>query len=262
MNRHIFTLGTDESPQSDAPRMTVTVQRPALAPNGLLVVISHGRNGASEAPHIQKIAEPYLLRGYSAVIPDLCNSDHNASAGSGADFTIGGHVRDTLRAVRWALEHAGDYGCRADQIALAGHSMGGYAVSHLAATELRSITRHVLAVATFTSGRRQLEARAKHHPQGVDSLRTELPRALVDWPRHDIFEVAERLTMPVSTVVGVLDTVTPDENVLEFNLMLPRAIDHVVLDGAHHCLEGGPHTDILLGVLDRLDASAGPVGSG
>lgn len=255
MSVDVVTLGQSEDPGDPDARMSVRVVRPVGPANGRLVLISHGRNGAAEAPHIGIIAEPYLLRGYTAVIPDLCASHHNGSAGTGDDFTIGLHVRDTRRALLWAMAEATDLSCDPDLVALAGHSMGGYAVSFLAATEFRTRVRHVLAAAPFTSGRRQLEARARLHPQGVDSLRSELPRALTDWPQHDIFAVIAQLSMPVSTVVGVLDTVTPEENVLEFNLMLPLAVDHVVLDGAHHCLEGGPHTAVLTAVVDRLDAA-------
>jgi pimeloyl-ACP methyl ester carboxylesterase len=250
MKAERVVLGDDEDPVSPDARIGLLVTRPTGATDRLAVIL-HGRNGAAEAPHMDEIAAPYRARGYTVVLPDLSASEHNASAGTGADFTLEGQVRDALRTADWALATFG-----ARRIALAGHSMGAYAAGLLAATRLRAACRHLLLVAPFVSGRRQIEARAAAHPDGLRMLARELPQALTDWPRHDLTRQAARIAAPTAVVFCECDTVASRAAAEELLAALPAATGLTVLAGAQHCLEGGPHGPALAGVLDRLEAAA------
>lgn len=243
-------LGDDEDPVSPDARIGLLVLRPER-PAGRLALVLHGRNGAAEAAHMAEIAAPYRARGYVVVMPDLSASDHNASAGTGADFSLEGQVRDALRAAAWARAEFGG-----SQLALAGHSMGAYAAGMLAATVHRAACRHLLMVAPFVSGRRQIEARAAAHPEGLRWLARELPQALTDWPRHDLTRQAPRIAAPAAVVFCERDTVASRIAAEELRVALPAALDLVVLSGAQHCLENGPHGETLAAVLERLEAGA------
>lgn len=256
MTAERFELDGPEDPGTDAPRMSVLVFRPTGLATGDLAVVAHGRNGAADAPHVLQIVAPYLTLGMTVVSPNLCCSEWNDSAGRGADFLIGRHVRDTERTIRWAQDRRKALGWRAPDLCLAGHSMGGYAVMHLAATEHRAIARHVLAVSTFTSGENQFQARLRQDPLALEHLAREAPMAIEDWPRHDIRRDLAGLTMPASMIVGDRDTVTPAEHMRAVFEELPDPVDFVVLSGAHHCLEGGPHDAAFLSVVRRLEARA------
>jgi pimeloyl-ACP methyl ester carboxylesterase len=189
----------------------------------------------------------------AVVLPDCCNSAHNESAGRAADFTIGDHVRDALRAAEWAIANLGDGGT----VCLAGHSMGAYAAGLLAASSFADRCRHLMLVSPFVSGQRQIAARAEASPDALAALGRELPQAFFDWPRHDLLRHVAGIACPAATVVGALDTVTPEPMVRILFDALPWPVTHAVLDGAHHCLEGGPHDCVLMETLAKLEAAAG-----
>lgn len=255
MTPDIIPLGASDNPDADDARMSIELWR-TNAPSPRLAVTAHGRNGAARAPHMQKLIDAYRARDYVVVSPDCCASAWNDSAGREADFLLEHHVRDVRRTVEWAIGNAAALGWSGAQLALCGHSMGAYAVARLAADDYAGRVAHLLLVSPFTSGIRQIEAREKYHPDGIANLKRDVPRALDEWPRHDIFAVIDRLTMPVAVFAGAKDIVAPPENVGELVERLPSPPLYRLLPEASHCLEGGDYQAELVNAIDRLDAAA------
>jgi alpha-beta hydrolase superfamily lysophospholipase len=254
MTQDVVPLGASENPEVADARMDIELWR-ARELSSRLAVVAHGRNGAAHAPHMQKLIDAYRARDYIVLSPDCCASAWNDSAGKEADFLLGNHVRDVRRTVDWALANAAAVGWDGTHLALCGHSMGAYAVARLAATAYVDRAAHLLLVSPFTSGRRQIEAREKYHPDGIANLRHDVPRALEEWPCHDIFTVIDRLTLPVALFAGGKDIVAPPENVREFVERLPLPPLYRLLPEASHCLEGGDYQVELIDAIDRLDAA-------
>ena len=230
-------------------------------PTGRLVFVAHGRNGKADAPHMTPVIRAYLGAGYTVVAPDCAHSCWNDSEGEAADFTMARHVADLRRSIEWATVHARTPGGAEELVwdggrfALAGHSMGAYAACRLAATDYRDRTEHVLAVSPVVSGRRQIESRALQ-PGGLEDLRREVPGALEEWPRHDLFEIIHALEMPVGVIVGADDTVTRVSDVQDFCRHLPNPTGLNVVDHEHHCLLGPGFDRALAERLGRLRAVA------
>ena len=255
MTPDIIALGTSDDPDADDARMTVEVWK-TEARSPRLAITAHGRNGAARAPHMQKLIDAYRARGYIVVSPDCCASAWNDSAGNEADFLLENHVRDVRRTVDWAVANADALGWTSSHLALCGHSMGAYAVARLAADEYAGRVAHLLLVSPFTSGIRQIEAREKYHPDGIANLKRDVPRALDEWPRHDIFPVIDRLKLPLAVFAGAKDIVAPPENVAELTERLPTPPFYRILPEASHCLEGGDYQSNLCDAIDWLDAAA------
>ncbi|MBU0799729.1 MAG: alpha/beta fold hydrolase [Alphaproteobacteria bacterium] len=232
-----YPITNDILPQLPGPDISVEVFKPVRPDPARLAIVQHGRNGKADAPHMMPLIRAYLDSGYTVVAPNAAYSHYNDSTGDGFGFTIDQHVADMRRAVRWARENAAMLGWDGKNFALAGHSMGGFAASFLAATRYADETVHVLTVAPFTSGTRQIEAR-RRAPHGLDNLRKELPHAAVEWPKHDIHQHVDKLTMPVSAIVGGRDTVTPATDVKAFFDDLPHPARFTIIPDEHHSLLG------------------------
>lgn len=254
MTPEVVPLGTSDDPDAADARMSLDLWR-GNAPSARLAITAHGRNGAAGAPHMLKLIDAYRARGYIVVSPDCCASAWNDSAGVEADFLLENHVRDVRRAIDWAVAHAAKIGWSGTRLALCGHSMGAYAVARLAAGDYAGRASHLLLVSPFTSGVRQIEAREKYHPDGIANLRRDVPRALDEWPRHDIFKIIDRLTLPIAVFAGGKDLVAPPENVCELVDRLPSPPLYRLLPEASHCLEGGGYQAELLDAIDQLDAA-------
>ena len=260
MTPDVITIGASDDPDDANARMSLELWRTEV-PSGRLAVTAHGRNGAARAPHMQKLIDAYRARGYVIVSPNCCASAWNDSAGVEGDFLLENHVRDVRRTIDWVVANASAAGWNGTHLALCGHSMGAYAAARLAANEYAGRIAHLLLVSPFTSGVRQIEAREKYHPDGIANLRRDVPRALDEWPRHDVFQVIDRLTLPVAVFAGGKDIVAPPENVEEFVARLPSPPLYRLLPEASHCLEGGDYRIELLDAIDRLDAAVIPSAS-
>jgi len=256
MRHHRYWLGASADADAADARMSLEVFHDGSGRHDGLVLAVHGRNGCSHSPHLMKLVRPYVARGWLVVAPDCCGSAWNDSAGVAADFTMTAHVRDAGRALAWAFDHAPGLGWTGRQLGLCGHSAGGYAAARLAVGDVHDRVGHLLLVSPFTSGTRQLEARQRYHENGLANLAAEVPRALTEWPTHDILPDAGRLDMPVGLIAGGRDIVTPLENISELQARLPRALPLLTLTEASHCLEGGSYRQEIGDRIDRLLALA------
>ena len=236
--------------------MSVDVFNPPSHNQGKVAFLFHGRNGSSDSPHMLKIIEAYLQKDYLVISPNLCNSQWNDSAGKSTDFTIAHHIRDARRTIEWARIQKSALGWTGDRFCLAGHSMGGYAAAFLAATTYRSDVSHILSVAPFTSGERLINARVRFHPGGLENLQIEVPKALTEWQDHSIYAVIDKISMPVTAIVGARDNLTLPSDIKDFFEALPNGKQFMVIEGEHHCLVGENMTGIFKEAIDGLESAA------
>ncbi|ORE93368.1 hypothetical protein ATO13_11861 [Stappia sp. 22II-S9-Z10] len=235
--------------EGSAGPMRVHVHRLSEGHKGWAIV-THGRNGAADAPHMTPIITAALMRGLGVVAPDLCASAHNLSAGAAADFTMGGHLADLCAVAAWA---AGELAAEpAGPRILVGHSMGAYASLRLAAEGGPFAATGVVAVSPVVSGAALIAAREAEGPHVVAHLREELPGAFDEWPQHDILPLAGGITMPVAVIVGEIDTVTPPRDAARLAAAVPNCVWHSVLAEEHHCPLGAAYGLSLGEAFDRL----------
>jgi pimeloyl-ACP methyl ester carboxylesterase len=214
---------------------------------GLALVI-HGRNGAPSQPHIAAIRAAYARRGWATVTPPLRCSSANPGLGDPSAFTMAGHLADAGEAARRALDGARRLNMP-DRLALAGHSMGGWAVAELGAA---MAVDHVLGVSPVISGAALIAARERMGPDAVAALRREVPGAHAEWPHQDARRALGRIDAPVGVIVGDADTLTPPEDARRWLACARDARFLSVLPGQHHCPEGPAYAQALDAALAAL----------
>src|SRR5690606_30441403 len=104
-----------------------------------------------------------------------------------------------------------------------------------------------------TSGERQMEARG---PEGRARLAQELPQAMEGWPRHDIHDYTDQLTMPVCAIVGDRDTVTPAHDVKDFFESVPQPGAFTIVPGQHHSMTGDEFYRTVRQDIERMEQMA------
>ena len=146
MSKIRIAIGHDADFSSQDARMSVDVFYPPAHDPQKIAFAIHGRNGSSDSLHMMRIIDAYLENDYLVLSPNLCNSQWNDSAGEGTDFTIAHHIRDTERTIEWAKGKKAALGWEGDRFSLAGHSMGGYVLTRLAAQRPDPVVAEVQAV--------------------------------------------------------------------------------------------------------------------
>ena len=155
----------------------VVVAEPDKAPAGTVLLV-HGRNGAPEQAQIAEIAMAYLARGWRVVAPELPHSIALPDSGPPDQVTFSGHTRAAATVWEWLARTWPDA-----PRALAGHSIGAYAIAHLAAAA--PDTHHLLAVSPPLSGNVLLNARKAMGPAAIEAVAREAPLFLAEMPVAD-----------------------------------------------------------------------------
>ncbi|MBN8521213.1 MAG: alpha/beta fold hydrolase [Alphaproteobacteria bacterium] len=208
-----------------------------------LAVVMPGRNGHTQAPHMTPIIDALLAQGFSVISVDPHHSEKPAEKSKTHDFTMTAHIDDLRRALMWVFANKTQIGWRGETLFLSGHSMGGYAALSLAATEFKGRIRHVLAVNPVIRGQNQIDRFT--NPEHLKNYLAEVPSALRDYPRHDMYHHVGSLDVPVSIVTAEQDTVTPPQPLRQFFKALPVPSDLSILPGEGHCMISPAYREAL-----------------
>jgi pimeloyl-ACP methyl ester carboxylesterase len=213
-----------------------------------VALLVHGRDGAGTSAHMVPIADAYAGRGWRVVAPDLPFSRATPGSGPPEDFTMQRHVEAARQVLHWVL---GEMPV-AHRLALAGHSMGAYAIARLAAESVAA--DHLLAVSPVVSGTALLEARRAMGPAAIEAFEREAPRLRAEMTADDAVPALQRITVPVAVVTGREDGITPVAAARAYFTAAPAAAFYSALPGEHHCPQGPLYTTALAAALDALGA--------
>ena len=110
---------TEGLPYGDHPRQRLDLYQPRTdSSQAPLVVFFYGGNWSSgERADYRFVGEALASQGIACVVADYRLSP---------EFRYPVFVQDSARAVRWALEHAADYGVNPARVFVMGHSAGAY----------------------------------------------------------------------------------------------------------------------------------------
>ena len=226
--------------------LPVVVGEPSGIPLGTVLLV-HGRNGAPDQMQIAEIALAYLRRGWRVVAPELPHSSALPRSGAPDLVTFAGHVDAAAVAWAWvAREWPGQ------PRALAGHSLGGFAVAQLASTS--PDTHHVLALSPVLSGRHLHLAREAMGPAALDEVRREAPAYFAEMQTADAQPALSRVTAPLAVVTGASDGLIPLHDARAYFAAAPNARFFAAIPDQHHCPAGEACADLLMAALSVLGA--------
>ncbi|MFT4012227.1 MAG: alpha/beta fold hydrolase [Paracoccus sp. (in: a-proteobacteria)] len=237
------TARRDQVKADPAPIPVVLAEPPAPIGSVLLV---HGRNGAPEQVQIAEIARAYLARGWRVVAPELPHSLALPRSGPPGGISFAGHVRAAAQVWDWM---AGRWPDRPR--ALAGHSIGGYAVAHLGAG---SDAHHVLAVSPPMSGMVLYRARQAMGEAALDEVRREAPGYFDEMRLADAEPALRRLAAPLAVVTGAEDGLVRLADARAYFTAAPNGRFFGALPGQHHCPAGAACGQMLAVALASLGA--------
>lgn len=238
-----------------------------------LIVKIHGLASGTETKHNEEMAFAIRNLGYPMLDIDATNSNSNLSGGTLDQFTMARHVADLTEVLDWIKSENPEW--LEDSVALAGHSMGGYAVLNVAAQAEQDID-FVFCFSPVISGEKLQKAWEVLEPEKVELWRNgvpyEEPRAFPgsdegtmpwhlweEWEKHDLESgsTRDRLTMPIAFIVGSDDGLTTANDVEQFarSLPNPHASNQIfVIDGADHCFKDADGQVLAEALSERLGA--------
>ena len=232
--------GTELGP---VPVVTAT---PNDAPRGTVLLV-HGRNGAPGQAQIAEIAEAYLARGWRVAAPELPHSIALPDSGPSDQVTFTGHTRAAAGVWAWLAQTWPD-----QRRALAGHSIGAYAIAHLAGDDPG--TDHILAVSPPLSGMVLLSARVAMGPDAVEAVKREAPLFHAEMPIADAAPALARSHAPLAVVTGAEDGLVRLEDARAYFNAAPNGRFFGALPNEHHCPAGKACADMLAAALVAVGA--------
>ncbi|MCE8417167.1 hypothetical protein LZ190_00345 [Rhodovulum sulfidophilum] len=231
--------------RADDP-VPVVMADPDIAPRGTVLLI-HGRNGAPDQVQIAVIAEAYLARGWRVVAPELPNSIALPASGPAERLTMNGLRRAAAEVMGWARARWPEA-----PLALAGHSLGGFAIGHLGA-ELGT-AHHLLAASPVLSGPRLLAARVAMGPPAVAALEREVPLLRAEMEAEDAAPALARVACPLGVITGAEDGIVPLADARAYFNAAPDGRFFGALPGQNHCPSGSDVAAMLDVALAALGA--------
>ncbi|MBP6678567.1 MAG: hypothetical protein KA156_05720 [Paracoccus sp.] len=232
--------GTELGP---VPVVTAT---PNDAPRGTVLLV-HGRNGAPGQAQIAEIAEAYLARGWRVAAPELPHSIALPNSGPSDQVTFTGHTRAAAGVWAWLAQTWPD-----QRRALAGHSIGAYAIAHLAGDDPG--TDHILAVSPPLSGMVLLSARVAMGPDAVEAVKREAPLFHAEMPIADAAPALARSHAPLAVVTGAEDGLVRLKDARAYFNAAPNGRFFGALPNEHHCPAGKACADMLAAALVAVGA--------
>ncbi|MDS9469232.1 hypothetical protein RGQ15_16850 [Paracoccus sp. MBLB3053] len=232
--------------QGSQSPIPVFVAGPKGEPKGTVLLV-HGRNGAPGQPQIAAIAEAYLGSGWRVAAPELPHSAASPDSGSPAEITFAGHVQAAAEVWAWVNAQ-----WSASRRALAGHSIGAFAVAHLAAGS--PAAHHILAVSPPISGRVLLRAREAMGPAALDEVRREAPTYFDEMQTADAEPALKRAVSPLAVVTGAADGLIPLQDARAYFAASPNGRFFAAVPDEHHCPAGEAYGRMLAAALAALGA--------
>ncbi len=209
------------------------------------MLLVHGRNGAPDQAQIAEIAKAYLARGWRVAAPELPNSIALPDSGPSDQVTFSGHTRAAAEVWDWVAQEWPDA-----PRALAGHSIGAYAIGHLAGAS--PDTHHILAVSPPLSGRVLLSAREAMGPAAIEAVISEAPLFYAEMPIADAAPALACTTAPLAVVTGAEDGLVRLADARAYFNAAPNGRFFGALPGEHHCPAGAACGRMLSAALSAL----------
>lgn len=220
--------------------------------------IMHGLGGRKEEKHMLLFAEILASHNYTVINFDATNAT-GESEGKYENATMQLHYEDLVDVIAWAKTQA----WYKEPFLLAGHSMGGFAVTKYAEAFPKEV-KALFPFAAVYSGKDSLEAHEKFDHEELIQWketgwvkRTSRSRPELDlklpWSHmeermtHDLKTKANTITMPTLFVVGEDDTRCPPYQQKNFYDLLPENTHK-----EFHIIPNAPHTFREQAHLDQL----------
>ena len=235
----------------DARRVTIAgkghdipaiVAEPEGAPLGVVLVV-HGRNGAPQQAQIAEIADAYVRQGWRVLAPALPHSIATPGSGPATAVTFSGHTAAAREVWDWVAQEWPDL-----PRGLAGHSIGAYAVAHLADAQ----THHVLAVSPPLSGMVLLNARIDMGPAAIEAVKAEAPAFYAEMPVADAEPALRAMAAPLAVVTGASDGLVRLHDARRYFAAAPNGRFFGALPNEHHCPAGAACGQMLSAALLAL----------
>lgn len=235
---------TDLAYGTDA-RQTLDVYRPHEARQAPVMVFWYGGSWQQGAKgYYRFVGQSFARRGIVAILPDYrLAPDHPFPA----------FVEDAASAVRWARDHAEEFGGDPNRIYISGHSAGGHSALMLALDPL-----YLDAVGLAPSDLAGVVSLAG--PTGLENLRGEalkgvFPRTIPDDAFSPVALAARHAEMvpPILLMIGLDDDVIHASNVA-------RLADAIRAGGGSVTVKAYPgigHIGLMLGFAAAFEGSSG-----
>ncbi|MAC77833.1 MAG: hypothetical protein CML66_07190 [Rhodobacteraceae bacterium] len=233
-----------ESVAAGPSPIPVVIADPAQDPVGTVLVI-HGRNGAPDQPQIAEIANAYLARGWRVAAPELPHSAALPASGPPDRLSIDGHWRIAGQVLTWTR------GTFPGTVAIAGHSIGGFATAMLSCDPS---LHHLLAVSPVLTGQRLLAARRAMGPQAMAELERDAPQYRAELDVADATATLKSATPPAAVVTGAEDGIVTLDHARAWFDAAPNARFFGSLPGQHHCPDGPDCAAMLAAALMAVGA--------
>ncbi len=241
-------IWTDSATRVDIPTrfgiVPVVVAARTTTPRGT-VLLAHGRNGAPDQAQIAEIAEAYLARDWRVAAPELPNSIALPNSGPPEEVTFTRHAQATAEVWAWLVRQWPD-----TPQALAGHSIGAFAIAHLAGDAPEA--HHLLAVSPPISGMVLLSAREAMGPAAIEAVQREAPLFYAEMPIADAAPSLARSPAPLAVVTGAEDGLVRLHDARAYFNAAPNGRFFGALPNEHHCPAGAACGQMLAAALTAL----------
>lgn len=226
-----------------------------------LAFVMHGLGGFKEQPHIQLIANTFQEAGLTTILFDTTNSI-GKSDGKYEDATMQNYYEDLEDVISWSKSES----WYQEPFILAGHSLGGYSVLHFA-EEYPEKVRGIFAWAPVVSGELSYKATERSGElvewkktgwkirisNSKPGLELRLPWShMLERLNHNLLSQAEKLTMPITIIVGDQDIPCPPAHQqILFNAIPSNDKKLCIIKGAPHTFRDEKHLTELKKILEN-----------
>lgn len=208
-------------------------------------VVQHGLAGSKDEKHIAAAARVFFDAVYTTVLFDATNT-YGESDGTIEQSTMTKHYEDLEDVIAWMRTEPWCHG----KLVLAGHSMGGYAVTRFAEIYPNDVAA-VFPLSPVVSGALTLAAHELYEPGYIQHWKEtgwredrsisnpervrRLPWShMEDRLTHDLLPDALKLTMPVHIIVGDTDRISTVDHMRTLFDALPGVKSlHIIPNCAH-----------------------------